>query len=186
MNVADTAVLSVERTDTSVLKISLDSPRYEPGWEEVKTDLSQLAFAGRDVCFFTFTPPVWDVSLDELASATAVIDRFQDGTATVCVSAITADGLQTAVSSTDFALNVLLIAAIPLTEKDRIAAFAAAWSRRSPLNDVDTLEEYMACIDDKWLYWHNYQEEAFTQCKQMLEALAAKNAWRLSLIDGNY
>lgn len=172
-------LLIVTQEQPTIVVVSLASPVYEPNWNEVVARVAQAAFEGRDVGFVTFEPPIWDVDLSDLSGRVTTMQYGKEKFALVFAPSVTLNTLRLATHSTDFKLRTLLITAIPETPSQRIEDFlVASLRRRDPLEKIDTAEEFMECIDDKWLYWYNPQAEVLARCVQALKSFADKQGWR--------
>ncbi|MEZ4864323.1 MAG: hypothetical protein R3C14_23625 [Caldilineaceae bacterium] len=181
MTQVETAVLTLQQEQADVYRLTLDSPRHEPAWDEVVARVAQHVFGGRDLCMITYDPPLWDVELAKLTPQITITQAGRETFALGYVTAATATLLRAAVASTDFQLDALWLVAIPPTALARQQEFLATLHLKTPLVRPQSSEEFLECIDNKWLYWSNPQLAALAQAIVLLRAFAARQGWRFAM-----
>jgi hypothetical protein len=179
MFLKDQAVLHIEQQENNVIAFHLESPVHEEGWNDLTLAIAENLFAGRSICFVTFDPPVWDLEVAEVTDWIVEKTIGKENFLLAFAPSATKESLQTAVASTDFKLGSLLIAKIQVQDAFQIEQFLTALCARDPMRHIQTDEEYLECVDDKWLFWLNPTFESIALCIEQARLVAVQNNWRL-------
>lgn len=175
----DQGVLHIEQQENNLVTFHLESPVHEEGWNDLTLAIAKTLFAGCNICFVTFDPPVWDLEVAEVTDWIVEKTIGQENFLLAFAPSATKESLQTAVASTDFKLGSLLIAKIWIQDTFQIEQFLTALCARDPMRHIQTDEEYLECVDDKWLFWLNPTFERIALCIEQARLVAAQNNWRL-------
>lgn len=201
---AERHTLAMTQLEPGLVELQLISPSRgaapgigaEPSWSLAVKQIVESAFAGRNVCFVAYHPPIaWsDLQLEHLTGRVETLRAgeldFRLGFAERVSRAVLAE----AAESQDFRHGGLLIAAIAEYPSERIRHFLAALEQagahfpehkewiRLPRDELEAMlrtqieaklrsnQEWIECVNDgEQLNWYHPQPAAFSACRAELD-----------------